>query len=119
MHLPFDLRYFEALDRIVQVEPWLTRVEAVIDNLKLIGIEKGKPFRLEGMSTFFANPEAYPLDDRGVAYILGFFARTATRKERISKATTPIVSTFRPMRRPPGTGRRHSRIERRMPSFAT
>lgn len=42
--IPYDLRFFQALDRFVQYEPWLTRDKAMIDMLKSIGIEKGKPF---------------------------------------------------------------------------
>jgi hypothetical protein len=42
--IPYDLRFFQSLDRVVQVEPWLTRDKAMIDTLKSIGIEKGKPF---------------------------------------------------------------------------
>jgi hypothetical protein len=42
--IPYDLRYFESLNRIVQFEPWLERDKAMIDPLKSIGIEKGKPF---------------------------------------------------------------------------
>jgi hypothetical protein len=40
----YDVRFFEGLDRIVQSEPWLDRDRAMIDQLKTIGIEKGKPF---------------------------------------------------------------------------
>jgi hypothetical protein len=43
--IPYDLRFFESLDRFVQSEPWLTRDKAMIDPLKSIGIEKGKAFR--------------------------------------------------------------------------
>ena len=42
--IPYDLRFFESLDRMVQSEPWLRRDMAMIDDLKTIGIEKGKPF---------------------------------------------------------------------------
>ncbi|MES2467455.1 MAG: DUF1254 domain-containing protein [Verrucomicrobiota bacterium] len=42
--IPYDLRFFQALDRVVQREPWLTRDKAMIDPLRTIGIEKGKPF---------------------------------------------------------------------------
>ena len=42
--IPYDLRFFQSLDRMVQVEPWLERDKAMIDPLKSIGIEKGKPF---------------------------------------------------------------------------
>lgn len=42
--IPWDMRYFESLNRIVQTEPWLTRDKVMIDQLKSIGIEKGEPF---------------------------------------------------------------------------
>jgi hypothetical protein len=119
--LPWDMRYFESLDRIIQTEPWLTRDKVMIDQLRSIGIEKGKPFNpdattqetlkqalaeahawlannyethyfpppfypgghwflpaspevVQGLSTFYANPDAYPVDSRGTAYTLGFFS---------------------------------------------
>jgi hypothetical protein len=40
----YDLRFFQSLDRIVQSEPWIERDRAMIDPLRSIGIEKGKPF---------------------------------------------------------------------------
>jgi hypothetical protein len=40
----YDASFFEHLDRIVQNEPWLDRDRAMIDKLKTLGIEKGKPF---------------------------------------------------------------------------
>jgi hypothetical protein len=43
--IPYDLRFFEALDRFVQREPWLDRDRVMIDSLRTIGIEKGKPFK--------------------------------------------------------------------------
>lgn len=42
--IPYDWRFFQSLDRFVQREVWLTRDKAMIDQLKSIGIEKGKPF---------------------------------------------------------------------------
>jgi hypothetical protein len=42
--VPYDARFFESLHRFVQAEPWLTRDKVMIDMLKTIGIEKGKPF---------------------------------------------------------------------------
>jgi hypothetical protein len=42
--IPYDARYFDALNSIVQAEPWLPRDRAMIDSLKTIGIEKGKLF---------------------------------------------------------------------------
>jgi hypothetical protein len=120
-NIPWDMRYFQSLNNIVQKEPWQTRDKAMIDQLKSIGIEKGKPFNpdakmqdvlneaiseahawlagkyehsyfpppyyegghwyvpvspdvIEGLQTFFANPDKYPVDDRGVAYTVGFFS---------------------------------------------
>jgi hypothetical protein len=119
--IPYDMRYFESLNRIVQIEPWLTRDKAMIDQLKSIGIEKGKPFNsdakmpdvlkaavleahawladqyehsyfpppyyegghwyvpvshdvIEGLQTFYANPDKYTVDGRAVAYTVGFFS---------------------------------------------
>jgi hypothetical protein len=42
--IPYDIRYFESLDRLIQHEPWLERDRAMIDTLRTLGIEKGKPF---------------------------------------------------------------------------
>lgn len=42
--IPYDERFFESLNRMVQSEPWLERDRAMIDQLKSLGIEKGKPF---------------------------------------------------------------------------
>jgi hypothetical protein len=42
--ITYDLRFFASLNRIVQAEPWLERDKAMIDQLKSLGIEKGKPF---------------------------------------------------------------------------
>ncbi len=42
--IPYDLRFFESLNRIVQTEPWLERDKAMIDTLRSLGIEKGTPF---------------------------------------------------------------------------
>jgi hypothetical protein len=40
----YDLSFFQSLDRIVQSEPWIERDRAMIDQLRTIGVEKGKPF---------------------------------------------------------------------------
>ena len=40
----YDASLFQNLDRIVQSEPWLQRDRTMIDPLKSLGIEKGKPF---------------------------------------------------------------------------
>ena len=43
--IQYDMRFFTALNRIVQDEPWLTSDRVMIDQLKSLGIEKGKPFK--------------------------------------------------------------------------
>jgi hypothetical protein len=40
----YDLSFFELLNQMVQAEPWLERDKAMIDQLKTIGIERGKAF---------------------------------------------------------------------------
>ena len=42
--IPYDIRFFQSLDRFIQREPWLERDKAMIDQIKSTGIEKGKPF---------------------------------------------------------------------------
>jgi hypothetical protein len=42
--IPYDLEFFRALDRIVQVEPFLHRDRVMINQLRSIGIEKGTTF---------------------------------------------------------------------------
>ena len=40
----YDASFFDNLNRFVQGEPWLDRDRLMIDQLKSLGIEKGKPF---------------------------------------------------------------------------
>jgi len=40
----WDASFFDNLNRVVQEEPWISRDRVMIDQLKSIGIEKGKPF---------------------------------------------------------------------------
>ncbi len=113
----YDASFFANLDRIVQAEPWLDRDRVMIDQLRSIGIQKGKSFKPdaktrsvldkaareahallsqrydagfpvinEGIRWFpaampeivkaaqggYSDPDAYPVDARGVTYTLGF-----------------------------------------------
>lgn len=43
--IKYDASYFDNLNRIVQSEPWLARDRVMIDQLKSLSIEKGKPFQ--------------------------------------------------------------------------
>jgi hypothetical protein len=56
--IPYDLRFFESLNRIVQAEPWLERDKAMIDQLRSIGIEKSKPFNPDAKTRDILNDAA-------------------------------------------------------------
>lgn len=43
--IKYDLSFFTLLDRVIQSEPWIDRDRVMIDVLRSIGIEKGKPFK--------------------------------------------------------------------------
>ena len=47
----YDASFFENLNRIVQEEPWLPRDKVMVDQLKTLGIEKGKPFQPDAETT--------------------------------------------------------------------
>jgi Uncharacterized conserved protein len=61
--IPFDLRFFQSLDRIVQSEPWIERDRAMIDQLRSIGIEKGKPFAPDSKTQHILNAAAREAHD--------------------------------------------------------
>ena len=42
--IPYDLRFFDALNRFIQYEPWLARDRAMIDMVRSVGIEKDESF---------------------------------------------------------------------------
>jgi hypothetical protein len=56
--IPYDLRFFQSLDRMVQAEPWLERDKVMIDMLKSVGIEKGKPFNPDANTQKILNDAA-------------------------------------------------------------
>ena len=45
--IPYNFHFFEVLNQFVQREPWLQRDLVMIDQLKTIGIEKGKIFHAD------------------------------------------------------------------------
>lgn len=47
----YDASFYRSLDRIVQAEPWLPRDRVMIDQLKSLGIEKGKAFKPDARTT--------------------------------------------------------------------
>jgi hypothetical protein len=42
--IPYDASFFESLNNMIQLEPWLERDRVMINILQTIGIEKGKPY---------------------------------------------------------------------------
>jgi hypothetical protein len=75
--IPYDIRFFQSLDRMVQYEPWLTRDKAMIDQLRSIGIEKGKPFEPDAATQHVLDEAAREarawLDERYEAVFLSPF----------------------------------------------
>ena len=61
--IPFDLRFFQSLDRIVQSEPWIQRDRAMIDQLRSMGIEKGKSFNPDSKMAEILNAAAVEARD--------------------------------------------------------
>jgi hypothetical protein len=49
--IKYDVSFYKSLDRIVQEEPWLGRDRIMIDQLKSLGIVKGKPFQPDPATT--------------------------------------------------------------------
>jgi len=56
--ITYDLRFFQSLARIVHSEPWLERDRVMIEQLKSIGIEKGKPFNPDAKTQEVLNAAA-------------------------------------------------------------
>lgn len=113
----YNASFFANLNRVVQDEPWIDRDRVMIDQLKTIGIEKGKPFKpdvgtkkiltaaieeahallevrydagmpeynpgihwtlpampdvIASYRTSYSDPNAYPVDSRGLGYTYAF-----------------------------------------------
>jgi hypothetical protein len=54
----YDESFYRNLDRVVQAEPWLQRDRAMIDQLRSLGIEKGKPFNPDQKTEALLNEAA-------------------------------------------------------------
>ncbi|WP_429259504.1 DUF1254 domain-containing protein [Paraburkholderia sp. GAS334] len=77
--IPYDVRFFQSLNRVVQSEPWLTRDKAMIDQLKSLGIEKGKQFNPDARTSDILNAAAREAHDwldlqYQAAFKTGYFA---------------------------------------------
>ena len=49
--IPYDVRFFQSLDRVVQIEIWLTRDKVMIDMLKSIGHREGQAIQSQSGDT--------------------------------------------------------------------
>src|SRR4030095_15134888 len=56
--IPYDVRFFESLPRILSSQPWLERDRAMIDPLRTLGIEKGKSFAPDARTREIMNEAA-------------------------------------------------------------
>jgi hypothetical protein len=56
--IPYDVRFFESLARVVESQPWLERDKAMIDPLRTLGIEKGKAFSPDASTRGIMNDAA-------------------------------------------------------------
>jgi len=90
--IPYDIRFFQSLDRIIQTEPWLTRDKAMIDELKSIGIEKGKPFNPDAKTTEILKSAA--IEARN--YIDGLYQAGFPPFFSNSRWAVPAAPRFRP-----------------------
>ena len=71
--IPYDAKFFELLHRFVQAEPWLTRDKVMIDSLKTLGIEKGKPYNPDAKTkAIFDKAVREARDVIGLKYESGF-----------------------------------------------
>jgi hypothetical protein len=56
--IPYDVRFFESLARMVGSQPWLERDRAMIDPLRTLGIEKGGVFAPDARTRKIMNDAA-------------------------------------------------------------
>jgi hypothetical protein len=73
--IPYDIRFFESLNRVVQHETWLERDRVMIDSLRTLGIEKGRPFAPDAAMTKALNAAA----KQAHAYIEGKYYEVVTQ----------------------------------------
>jgi hypothetical protein len=77
----YDASFFEHLNRVVQEEPWIDRDRAMIDSLRSLGIEKGKPFNpsetMRALMTAAAQEGGAWLEAKYDAGLPSFFSPTS------------------------------------------
>jgi hypothetical protein len=96
--IQYDLRFFRALDRIVQSEPWIQRDRVMIDLLRSIGIEKGKPFipdaRMQGLLTSGIAEARALLEQRYDKGLIPFFPGTHWASPAVPALVEAMQSGF-------------------------
>ncbi|MFT3685311.1 MAG: DUF1254 domain-containing protein [Phycisphaerales bacterium] len=97
--IPYDASFFDSLNRFVQAEPWITRDKAVIDSLRTVGIEKGKPFapdadRRAALGAAAVEARAYLNMKYEAGYAEPFFAGTHWAMPFSKEALEGVPSNF-------------------------
>jgi hypothetical protein len=96
--IQYDLRFFRSLDRIVQSEPWIQRDRVMIDLLRSIGIEKGRPFtpdaRMQGLLTSGIAEARTLLTQRYDKGLIPFFPGTHWASPAIPAFVEAMTSGF-------------------------
>lgn len=68
--IPYNFHFFEILNQFIQREPWLNRDLIMVDFLKTIGIEKGKPMKTDARTKEILNAailDAHTILDKAYA----------------------------------------------------
>jgi hypothetical protein len=87
--IPYDLRFFQSLDRVVQAGPWLQRDRAMIDVLRALGIEQGKPFAPDAATAAILDDAASEAHAWLTANYEGAFAHPFTDSARWALPASP------------------------------
>ena len=94
----YDSSFYQSLNRVVQSEPWIERDRAMIDQLRSIGIEKGKPFnpdaRIQPILTAAIGDAKVLLEQRYDAGFPVFYPGTHWTMPALSEAVEGQSSTY-------------------------
>jgi hypothetical protein len=94
----YDASFYRSLDRVVQSEPWIERDRAMIDQLRSIGIEKGKPFnpdaKTQAILTAAIGDAKVLLEQRYDAGFPAFYPGTHWTMPALTEAVDGQSSTY-------------------------
>ena len=96
--IKYDANFYRSLDRVVQSEPWIERDRAMIDQLRSIGIEKGKPFnpdaKMQAVLTAAIGDAKVMLEQRYDAGFPVFYTGTHWTMPALTEAVDGQSSTY-------------------------